>query len=440
MRRFLFWSTMKFNRQKFYEEFKAWRGHITQSQVRGLNFLLECIEKDPHIKRLEWIAYMLATIKLETADTYLPIHEYGGKNYFIGRYGGQTRKGKELGNDSPEEGFDYAGKGFVQLTGEDNYENQEKALRLEYPGLIAEWENETGKVFDLTVGDQPNDKSDPQNAMHPKIAYAIMSYGMRNGSFTGHSLKRYTAANGFDWFNARRIINGTDKAQTIADYGKIFYKILSNALIHETPLQQVGALISNTETVQGSMSVTPPSSPMAAIDQQKETSDLGNHSDAEPAPSQPQSESEKPPATEPVVEVQQVKPEVSTDKSLTEKIEEKVSWFSGKIVALPTAVVTFASGVFAYLSSAPSALIFGFFGASGLVTIVYLSWYMWLKNSREKRLSGERIAELALQTQREAQAHELQKLTMESAMRRDLNTIKIVPQPILNSDPPEVRG
>lgn len=31
---------------------------------------------------------------------------------------------------------------------------------------------------------------------------------------------------GLDWVNARRIINGLDKAQLIADYGRRFYKII----------------------------------------------------------------------------------------------------------------------------------------------------------------------------------------------------------------------
>ena len=107
-----------------------------------------------------------------------------GKAYFIRRYGSQTKVGKRLGNDTPEEGADYAGRGDVQITGETNYEKAEAALREFYPEIVAEFERRTGKRFDLTVGDQPDDKRDPDNAMDPAIAYAIMSFGMRTGMFT----------------------------------------------------------------------------------------------------------------------------------------------------------------------------------------------------------------------------------------------------------------
>lgn len=222
---------MKFNREIFYDEFRKWRGVVLPQQVKGLNFLLDCIENDPHVARLDWTAYMLATTMHETAFTFMPVHEYGPHKYFVSRYGSQTKVGQRLGNDTPEEGYDYAGKGFPQTTGEDNYEKSEIALRREYPALIADFEKRTGKKFDLTVGDQPNDKADPQNMLDPQIAYAVMSYGMRSGMFTGLSLKKYFNQTVQDWEGARRIINGTDKAAAIAKYGQIFYAILKKAFI-----------------------------------------------------------------------------------------------------------------------------------------------------------------------------------------------------------------
>lgn len=223
-------TNMKFDRQKFYDGFRRWRGKITDEQVKGLEFLFESIENDPHVSRLDWVAYMLATTMHETAFTFLPIHEYGGKAYFVKRYGGQTALGERLGNDTPDEGAIYAGQGYVQLTGEDNYERAEIAVRREYPEVIANWEKKTGKKFDLTVGDQPNDFADPNNAQDPQIAYVIMSFGMRTGMFTGKKLSNYFNSKQ-DWFNARRIINGIDHAQLIANSGKRFEQVLSAAKI-----------------------------------------------------------------------------------------------------------------------------------------------------------------------------------------------------------------
>lgn len=221
-----------FDREKLFDGLRDWRGVVLPNQVKGLNFLIDCIEQDKFMTRLDWVAYALATTQHETAYTFLPVHEYGGRQYFINRYGGHTRKGRELGNDTPEEGAIYAGRGDVQLTGESNYERMEVALRREYPELIERFEQRTGKNFDLTVGDQPNDIRDPDNAQDPEIAYAIMSYGMRKGSFTGKKLSDYFNSKR-DWFNARRIINGTDHAGEIGEKGKRWLQILEQSVIRD---------------------------------------------------------------------------------------------------------------------------------------------------------------------------------------------------------------
>lgn len=232
---------MRFDRRKFYEEYRKHFRSLSPQQVNGLNFILDAAEKDPFLKYVEWLAYMLATTKHETANTFQPIHEYGSRNYFIRRYGSQTAVGKRLGNDTPEEGYFYSGVGDVQLTGETNFEKAEVALRNEYPELIAEFEARTGKHFDLTVGDQPNDERDPQNAGDPAIAYAIMSFGMRTGMFTTRSLGDYINANLRDYLHCRKVINGMDKAETIAEYAKHFEIILhASYLDNEVSLPTIG--------------------------------------------------------------------------------------------------------------------------------------------------------------------------------------------------------
>ena len=56
--------------------------------------------------------------------------------------------------------------------------------------------------------------------------YAIMSYGMRQGSFTGKKLSTYIYSAGCDYQQARRIINGTDQAAKIAGYAERLELIL----------------------------------------------------------------------------------------------------------------------------------------------------------------------------------------------------------------------
>lgn len=248
---------MRFDRKKFFNGYRAELGHIaqlTQARVTALDGLLDFIEADPYLTRIEWPAYMLGTTMIETAYTFRPIHEYGGRAYFTRRYGSQTRKGRELGNDTPDEGWIYAGQGDVQLTGESNYEKAENALRKYYPELVAEFERRTGRKFDLTVGDQPNDLEDAKNAQDPAIAYAIMSFGMRTGMFTGKALP----SNGGITKTWRAIINGKDRDEEIAGIAKKFQKILSESLIdmntaepNKTPLVIENALDGGNGTPDG---------------------------------------------------------------------------------------------------------------------------------------------------------------------------------------------
>jgi hypothetical protein len=48
------------------------------------------------------------------------------------------------------------------------------------------------------------------------------------GSFTGVKLANYFSSDKDDWVNARRIINGLDKANLIAAYAKSYYAAISH--------------------------------------------------------------------------------------------------------------------------------------------------------------------------------------------------------------------
>lgn len=223
-------TLQKINKKIFFVEYKKQFGTLSQNQVNGLDQLLSFLENDKFIFDYRWAAYILATIHHETGFTYQPIKEKGSREYFIKRYGSQTKVGKSLGNDTPEEGAIYSGKGYDQKTGESNYETSENILRKEYPEVIKRFEERTKKKFDLTVGDQPNDINDPDNLLDAEISYYSMSIAMRKGLYTGVGLSKYIKGSICDFFNARKIINGLDCASKIESYARKFKIILEKSI------------------------------------------------------------------------------------------------------------------------------------------------------------------------------------------------------------------
>jgi putative chitinase len=167
------------NPAAFYARVRAITGRLEQTQVDAIEAILAAGGLWP----LSWVAYALATAWHEAR--FIPQREWGrgkGRPYAApGKY------------NQPQ-----YGRGLVQLTWDRNYEWADKALGLDGK-LLAN--------FDL--------------ALEPTIAVRILMQGMKDGAFTGRSLQSYLP----DWkatrdqfANARRIVNGTDKADLIAGH------------------------------------------------------------------------------------------------------------------------------------------------------------------------------------------------------------------------------
>lgn len=187
------------DRQKFYDCIKSKQLFKTlkQSQVNGINFIFDEWERQG-LTDLRWLAYMLATAYHETATTFAAIEEYGkGKNY---KYG---KKVKRSGVPYTAPNKLYYGRGLVQLTWYENYELMGKLLKL-----------------DLL--------NNPELCLDLNVAIKIMFEGMLRGAssfgdFTGKCLEMYFNKTTEDWVGARKIINGTDKADLIAGYAQKFH-------------------------------------------------------------------------------------------------------------------------------------------------------------------------------------------------------------------------
>ena len=128
-------------------------------------------------------AYVLGTAFHETAHTMKPVEEA----FYLGRKAEAHRKSLRY--------YPWHGRGYVQLTWQANYLKAGKALDV-----------------DLTT--------DPDRAMVPEIAAKVLVRGMVEGWFTGKKLSDYITRERSGYTNARRIINGTDKAALIAGHAR----------------------------------------------------------------------------------------------------------------------------------------------------------------------------------------------------------------------------
>jgi len=183
---------------KFFDIIKneLFKNHLTQPQVDGINTILNKLV-NKKISDNRWIAYILATVYHETAATMQPIEEYGkGKGY---PYGKKIKRSR-LPYTSPDQ--IYYGRGFCQITWYENYELFGRLLKI-----------------DLL--------NHPELALNVNVASEILIEGMTKGDFTGKYLEIYFNDKVTDWFNARKIINGLDKAELIAGYAESFFKALS---------------------------------------------------------------------------------------------------------------------------------------------------------------------------------------------------------------------
>lgn len=142
------------------------------------------------------IAYILATAQRETSMGKF-LEEIASGAAYEGR--------SDLGNTQPGDGKRYKGRGLVQVTGRGNYAKWSARLKVDFVGS-------------------------PEQIKLPKYCLPIMVIGMKEGSFTGAKLGTYINGSKQDFYNARRVVNGTDHAQEIADNAKDFLTKLDHLI------------------------------------------------------------------------------------------------------------------------------------------------------------------------------------------------------------------
>ena len=150
---------------------------LSAEQVSNARAIMtECSSYTSDVSQL---AYVLSTAIGECG--LLPIKEYRAK---------EGTKLWEIQNRYWGSG--YYGRGYVQLTWNYNYRDFGQLLGIDLLG-------------------------NPDLALKPDIAGKIICIGMKRGLFTGVGLDNYLGGGKSDYTNARKIVNGLDKAQEFGD-------------------------------------------------------------------------------------------------------------------------------------------------------------------------------------------------------------------------------
>jgi putative chitinase len=196
---------MTIDREKFFAACRVtvFGGRMSRSQTDGVNDLLDVWDRagftDPR-----WLAYILGGVFHEVGGLMVPVREGFAKTDAGARAAvAQLYASGGISWDYalPVNGVSYYGRGRIQNTHHANYEKLEK--RFGHPFV-----------------------SNPDLLLDSKIDAEVTIHGHVEGIWTGKKLADYFSDAAEDWVNARRIVNGLDKAEKIAGHAKAFYAAL----------------------------------------------------------------------------------------------------------------------------------------------------------------------------------------------------------------------
>lgn len=204
----------KINKKLFFDNYP----YSNLSKVKtNLNFLIDKFDASTKLDRIDYFAYILGTLRRETNDTFAPVEEgywipaskraAALKKYYVQNNPGAVK------TIFPASGLTYYGRGYVQLTHDWNYKKFQPLIQQRFPAI---------DIF-----------AEPIKACDPEVAWIVLEEGMtrddltiQDENFTGFTLEQFFNDQKQDWVKARKIINGMDHANEIAQYAIAYYNVL----------------------------------------------------------------------------------------------------------------------------------------------------------------------------------------------------------------------
>lgn len=150
------------------------------------------------------VAYVLATTQWETAQTFQPVREA----FWL----------DEEWRRANLSYYPYYGRGYVQLTWEKNYQAYSDMLGID---MVDE----------------------PDRALEPAVALFVLVHGFKTGTFTGRKITDYINQGTTDFTNARRCVNGTDRATEIANLAQTFLATITPTAVPAGPAPVPAAFV-----------------------------------------------------------------------------------------------------------------------------------------------------------------------------------------------------
>lgn len=199
---------MKFDSVAFWATYSHQFGRIPHSiEKPATEGLLGLLATDPQIERIEWAAYLLATIRNECGSNMMPIKEI------------KAKPGSQVWVQWQSKYWNsgFYGRGYSQLTFEGNYR----------------------QFSELLYGDDRLVKN-PDLVLNPAVGYKILATGCVRGMFRKHrngtpfKLADFLNDKMTDYVDARQIVNGISgnayaHALRVGDYAERYEKCLRAA-------------------------------------------------------------------------------------------------------------------------------------------------------------------------------------------------------------------